>query len=158
MTEKTGRISSCVEVSAICGYRCCDQDIPNGNEPVRPVDYIMMYPGEYDVNDPTQEHLEPIGEHNGGILARCTRECFDQAGCHPDRNYKPLDCRSYPLMPEVLEGGVLALMRDARCPLTLHDIPPEHCAAMLQEWREVASDPDVLGWLSRLVLEGYEAQ
>lgn len=152
----TGKIMSCVEASAICGYRCCDQDIPIEGEEVKPTDYILMYPGEYDPADERQNHLTPVGMHNGGVLARCIKECFDQSACHPDVNYKPLDCMSYPLMPKVT-GGELALAKDSRCPLILTDISDGHREAILKRWQEVAvKNNKFLEWLINLSLEGYE--
>lgn len=155
--SETGKIFSCVEASAICGYRCCDQDVPVVDEDVNPMDYILMYPGEFNPADPRQQHLTPVGDYNGGVLARCEKECFDQSQCHPNQNYKPLDCMSYPQMP-VPTDGKLSLVKDSRCPLTAGDIPPSQSSAIVQKWQEaILANRDVLGWLSSLSLEGYEA-
>ncbi len=152
----TGKIVSCVDMAPICHYRCCDQDPPPEDGTVKDTEYILMFPGEYNPDDPNQSHLTPVGEHNGGVLARCAKECFDQASCHPDVNFKPLDCKSYPIMPKVV-GGVLHLVKDTRCPLTADDIPPEHRAAILEQWEgAVGANFNVLGWLASLSLEGYE--
>jgi hypothetical protein len=151
----TGKIISCAKASAICGYRCCDQDpvITAGN--ARPTDYIMMYPGEYNACDTRQSHLMPVAAYCGGILARCAKECFDQSQCDPLANYKPLDCMSYPLMPKV-DGGCVTLFKDDRCPLTETDISESHRETTQKRWQELAAvNPDVLDWLSSLTMDGY---
>lgn len=150
-----GIIEGCIEGSKKCEFRCCDQDVPEDLKPIRPIDYILMYPGEYDSEDPKQSHLEHIADYAGGVLARCKKECFDQSQCDPDVNYKPLDCRSYPLFPTLSDDG-LVLVKDERCPLTTSDIDLEHYEAVLDNWLEVVTHrPQTIAWLSNLIMEGY---
>ena len=151
-----GKISGCAEASEICGYRCCDQDKPTEDTVIRTEDYILMYPGEYNPDDSRQKHLTPVASFSGGILARCAKECFDQSQCDPDVNYKPLDCRSYPLMATVADDSSLELVKDERCPLTRSQFGEEHELTVLGAWQEVVSgNPAVIEWLSNLSLEGY---
>ena len=59
-------------------------------------------------------------------------------------------------MPRPINGE-LKLLKDTRCPLVVGGIPTEQSDAILQRWNEaVAANPEVLDWLDRLSLEGYE--
>lgn len=156
-----GELTDCAAASAICGYHCCHQQLPKGGPPVTD-ESILLFPGELKralEHGEGAQHIEVTGTHPvGGDFGYCNPEVIDQRQCHPARNFKPLDCRSYPLFPTI-RNGKLALLIDTRCPLSARD-PARlraHAQVVLATWRsEVARNPAVGRWLASLDLPTYE--
>lgn len=151
-----GQLSGCKECSHICHYRCCDQakaDAPDfGQE-----NSILLYPGEWEsVADETRRHLLiTMNDFNSGKLAYCDRENFDQSTCHPHRNFKPLDCESYPFAPVMRDGTLQLVIDSQRCPLPVEQLT-NHAKYVLQRWQRVIDEnPDVAAWISALKLPNY---
>ena len=140
-----GRIPLCAHQS--CGHTCCD--FAEGN-------YIVLYPGEEmaaRAAGKSLEHLEITPMAFGGHRAIC--HARDKAQC--DGGYKPLDCASYPLFPTVAtDGSIRAGLKGAKCPLRLGEIA-KHQQWVVQQWLRLAAHrPQLLEWLRRLPLVGYE--
>lgn len=151
-----GQIVGCKECSSICHYRCCDQakaDAPDfGHE-----NAILLYPGEWEaVSSETRQHLLITMENfKGGKLAYCDRENFDQSQCHPLRNFKPLDCESYPFAPVIRNGQLQLTIDSERCPLPVQQLA-DHARYILKRWQEaIDQNADVNQWISALELPHY---
>jgi hypothetical protein len=147
LTDPSGRIAACPKGQ--CGFTCCD--FQQGN-------YIVLHPGELEAAKSRGEslhHLAVYAEEAGGYRATCRARAT--ATC--DGGYKPLDCRSYPLFPTVTDGAsprVDVVLKGSKCPLQLDEIR-EHEVYVRRAWsRVLASSPDVVEWLRRVRLVGYE--
>lgn len=151
-----GQIVGCKECSIICHYRCCDQakaDAPDFSHE----NAILLYPGEWErVSSETRQHLLITMENfNGGKLAYCDRENFDQSQCHPLRNFKPLDCESYPFAPVIRNGQLQLTIDSERCPLPVQQLA-DHARYILKRWQEaIDQNADVTQWISALELPHY---
>lgn len=156
-----GEILDCSAAAPICGYHCCHQQLPKEGPPVAD-ESILLFPGERELaleQGESAGHIEVTGTHPaGGDFGYCNPHRIDQRQCHPSRNFKPLDCRSYPLFPTIRDGR-LALLIDTRCPLSARDparLKP-HAQLILASWqREVERNPAVGHWLASLELPTYE--
>lgn len=154
--EVLGQIDSCTEGSIICHYRCCDQGKPSDDN-FDPEGSILIHPGELQElgTDRSKHILLQDEDFHGGRLGRCDGEHFDQSSCDPSRNFKPLDCVSYPFAPTIKGGDVTLSIDTERCPLSLSALD-EHALAVRELWRDViASNPLVANWIEQLRLEGY---
>ena len=152
---ETGRILHCQDCSPVCHYRCCDQSKP-GDSDFGLDNAVLLYPGEWELTrDETRRHiLITVEDFNAGKIGRCDRENFDQSQCDPTRNYKPLDCMTYPLTPTMHEGK-LAFLIDPRCPLVQGNLQA-HLERVRRRWEQVlASDTRVATWISSLKIKGY---
>lgn len=151
-----GQIVGCKECSSICHYRCCDQakaDAPDFSHE----NAILLYPGEWEaVEHETRRHLLiTIHNFNGGKIAYCDKENFDQSQCHPERNFKPLDCESYPFAPIIRDGTVHLIIDSGRCPLPVQQLS-DHARFILRRWQEaIEKNPAVAEWISALELPNY---
>lgn len=154
--EILGQIDSCTEGSKTCHYRCCDQAKP-GDDDFGPESSLLIHPGELQElgTDRSRHILLQDGDFHGGRLGRCDRENFDQSSCDPSRNFKPLDCASYPFVPTIKDGDVALMVDTERCPLSL-DTLGKHAAKTRELWRRaIASNFLVADWIKQLNLEGY---
>lgn len=151
-----GKIDACITCSSQCGFGCCNQAKP-GESDFGPESSLLLYPGELDDVDPElRAHILITQEaYNGGQLGYCDRENFDQASCDPSRNYKPLDCHSYPFAPTFVDGELALVVDDRRCPLPAR-ILDAHYRATLAKWAAVLeTNPSVRTWVEALNLKGY---
>lgn len=152
-----GQIVGCKECSSICHYRCCDQarsaDAPDFSHE----NAVLLYPGEWEaVSEEMRRHfIITMDNFNGGKFAYCDRENFDQSQCHPLRNFKSLDCESYPFTPAIRDGKLQLLIDSERCPLPVQQLA-DHARYILKRWQEVIDrNPDVAQWISSLELPHY---
>lgn len=152
----TGKIAGCAACSAVCGYQCCQQFKP-GSPLFRRESCIQLYPGEWEQqSQEMRDHLDIVGEdQHGGMLAYCDPERFDQTRCDPSRNFKPLDCQSYPFAP-MLRDGALVLVVDSRyCPLGREALTL-HYQVIYDRWSNLLrQDARLTSWIGSLPLNGY---
>ena len=156
LAPENGKIDACISCSSQCGFGCCHQAKP-GEADFGPESSLLLYPGELDEVDPElRAHILITQEaYNGGQLGYCDREHFDQASCDPSRNYKPLDCQSYPFAPAYVDGELVLLVDDVRCPLPKR-ILDAHYRGTLAKWQAVIDrNPTVRTWVENLHLKGY---
>jgi len=152
----SGQIVGCTECSDICHYRCCDQS-KAGDPDFSHENSILLYPGEWEsVAEETRKHLLiTMGNFNGGKLAYCDRDNFDQSKCHPLNNFKPLDCETYPFAPVIRDGKLNLIIDSSRCPLPVSQLE-NHAIYILKRWQEaIDQNPDVTQWISALDLPHY---
>jgi len=155
--QEEGGILGCSECSHVCHYRCCDQSRPEDPD-FGPENSILLYPGEWEgVREDIRSHLLiTMEDYNGGKLAYCDRENFDQSSCHPERNFKPLDCMSYPFAPAIRDGELCLLIDSKRCPLPEEQLQ-SHAIMIRRKWEEaIAENPAVADWIGQLSLEDYK--
>ncbi len=156
INTEPGKIEGCTECSRECHYGCCHQ-LKAHDPSFGPQNSIMLYPGEWEsVRGDTRRHLLiTLDDYNGGKLAYCDRENFDQSACNPTNNFKPLDCESYPFAP-AFEGNELCLHVDRqKCPLSVDQLRA-HYVTILAKWREViGTNPAVEKWVRSLDLADY---
>lgn len=158
--KEGGYIEGCQRCSQECHYRCCDQSQP-GDIDYSPENGILLYPGEWEKAQGLfrQHLLITLADHHGGKIVACDRDSFDQSRCHPSRNFKPLDCQSYPFFPVMTEAGEIDLAVDtARCPLTRNLVGLKaHYEETLRRWRELAqNNEEVQAWIAAIHLPGYQ--
>lgn len=154
--SKEGSINACASCSHICGYGCCHQALPH-EEDFGSESSILLYPGELEAAaEETRRHILITAENfRGGKLGYCDRDNFDQSECSMDRNFKPLDCQSYPFFPAMRDGKLILLIDKKRCPLPI-DALLRHYEWVLQKWAVViAEDPAVKKWITSFELERY---
>lgn len=136
-----------------CGWKCCQ--FMQGN-------YIVMYPGELEAAREAGEstaHLNLLATDKfGGLRATCN--AADTANC--DGGYKPIDCSTYPLFPQLdIETSddpdtLRTWLKGSKCPLGPADVQA-HLLQMSRAWRTlIASDPRIAPWLKAVRLVGYE--
>lgn len=151
-----GQISGCRECSSICHYRCCDQSKPDAPD-YSHENAILLYPGEWEVvaNETRRHLLITLDDFHGGKLAYCDKENFDQSQCHPEHNFKPLDCESYPFAPVIRDGELQLIIDSGRCPLPVEQLA-HHARYVLRRWQEaIDRNPAVAEWISALELLHY---
>lgn len=152
---EAGRILDCEECSSVCHFRCCDQSRER-EEDFGLDNALLLYPGEWEsAREETRRHiLITMDDFHGGKLGCCDRGNFDQSQCDPTRNFKPLDCLSYPFTPSIGEAG-LEFLIDPRCPLATRDLGA-HFENIRRRWEQaLASNPSVVDWISHLKIDGY---
>ena len=132
-----GIIPQCKIKNKECKYGCCKF----GNN------YIVLYPGELEKSKLNKSHLEIIDEdYFGGKKAICVRRC-------EERDFKPLDCKSYPFFP-VIDKNKIVLLRGIKCPLLNEDLVG-HKKWVLDYWNNLMEDKNILNWLKKVKLVGY---
>lgn len=153
-TAAKGVILACRDYAHICGYRCCDQAGPDDPDN-DPTNSILLYPGEAAASNRSRRHLAIYDDSGHGARARCQSEAFDQASCDSERNFKPLDCQSYPFFPTIADGQ-LGLLKDTRCPLP-HSVLQEHYHCTVHRWRElIGAQAEIGTWIAGVMLNTYE--
>lgn len=145
------------DCGTLCGHLCCTDFEPDVG--------VYLLPGEldfFDGDEPwatfkfhrTKEYeFAPSWQHHKKIpFLRCTSLC--------DREKRPFECRTYPLVPYLHEDGRLEMRYSpfARgvCPLTeqyrLDQLNPAFVEAARQAWNLLLADPEMLDhvrWLTR---------
>lgn len=160
MTDKSknigGQITDCVSLKHVCGFDCCNQD--SSDEPIRPESSILLYPGELEsvVAEKRKHIIITLNDFNHGKLGYCDPIILNQSACDPEKNFKPLDCQSYPFAPAFRNGDLILLVDRKRCPLGLEALRAHH-ESILEKWREVVQKSfNVKQWIEALDLNGYE--
>ncbi len=152
-----GKIDSCADCSHICGYGCCHQSLPHELD-FGPESSLLICPGEVeDVTADVRTHIIITTEDfHGGKLGYCDRDNFDQSSCNPERNFKPLDCQSYPFFPTFVDGNLVLVVDSKRCPLPTRSLFAHH-DKVLRLWRNlVEKKPEISLWIQQLNLQGYQ--
>ncbi len=141
--EYEGEIPYCPYQS--CNFRCCEFNQNN---------YIVMYPGEIEgaqANNESISHLK-LTPYNGGFKAICIAN--NTANC--DNGYKPLDCRSYPFFPSIIEDKIEVNLKGVKCPLSYNMIN-KHANWVKCIWEVlVKGDSRISIWLNKVSLVGYK--
>ena len=154
-----GIIKGCEQLASICNYRCCDHNIDYLDQPAKPIDSILLYPGEWEgVSADRKKHLIIVNEDfHGGKLAYCNRHCFDQSKCDPENNFKPLDCFTYPLLPQFVDNQLQFAKDFLRCPLTARpERLVEHEQSIAPIWELLTQyNQRISTWMKALSLKGY---
>lgn len=151
-----GHINDCTSCSHICGYGCCHQALPH-EEDFGPESSILLYHGELEAaTEETRRHILVTADNfHNGKLGYCDRDNFDQSKCDVAKNFKPLDCQSYPFFPAIRDGKLILLIDKKRCPLAIN-VLLRHYEWVLQKWKGVITkNPAVKEWITSFELEGY---
>lgn len=157
-----GLIDGCGYYSKICRYKCCQQDLDCAGE-INPGNYLLIYPGELaDQSIPMCDHIKVISEDfNGGSLGFCDASKIDQSKCSEYKNYKTLDCRSYPFAPAYINKE-LVLIADERCPIIQEkELNRDKLNKLYDEtllaWQQVILENEaVIKWILLLNLPSYK--
>lgn len=145
------------DCGTLCGHKCCTDFEPNVG--------VYLLPGELEFFDGSEEwaawqfhstaiyEFAPSWEKHGQIpFLMCTNLC--------QRSKRPLECRTYPLVPYLHEDGRLEMRygpwAEGVCPLVteyrLDQLQPEFVAAAQKAWEVLLQDPDIMDhvqWSSR---------
>lgn len=148
------------DCGSLCGQRCCRDFDPGQNLGV------YLVPGELALFDGTESwaswefhstaeyEFAPSWERYGAIpFLKCTGLCA------AEREKRPLECRTYPLVPYLHEDGRLevryAPWAEGVCPLAdryrLEELRPSFVAAVREAWTLLMTEPDIadhLRWQS----------
>ncbi|MFN6472618.1 MAG: hypothetical protein RMY36_023495 [Nostoc sp. SerVER01] len=145
--DSSGKIPLCPKKT--CGFKCCQ--FQQGN-------YIVLYPGELEeakIQGKSTQHLKFISNDKyGGTRGIC--KASDTSNC--DKGYKPLDCSSYPLFPNLEKGDseIKWFLKGIKCPLQIDEIH-EHIKWVLLKWnRLIQKNPFLKDWLQDVKMVGYE--
>lgn len=152
-----GYLLGCGEASQECHYRCCDQSKP-GTADFCQENALLLYPGEWESAEGSKSHIDiSVENDHEGKLGYCAKERFDQSSCHPDKNFKPLDCKSYPFFPTIIDGKMKMALDVMRCPLSRDpQALLQHYNYILSLWLAVAEkNPSVIEWIKTKKLDGY---
>lgn len=144
------------DCGTLCGHRCCTDFAPNVG--------VYLLPGEIDLFDGSEDWLtwqrhSPKKYEFAPAWDKFKHVPFIQ--CHRlcDRERRPFECRTYPLVPYLRAGGELEMRYSpwaaGVCPLAatypLAGLQPEFVAAARQAWTVLMQDPDLAAhvrWLS----------
>lgn len=155
-SEEGGNISACEACSHLCGYGCCHQALPHEAD-FGPESSLLLYPGELEetIKELRRHILVNADDFHGGKLGYCDREHFNQSTCDADKNFKPLDCQSYPFFPAIKDGKLVLKVDRKRCPLPTEAVL-RHYETVLVKWKElIAKNPETKEWIASFELEGY---
>ncbi|MFZ5817658.1 MAG: hypothetical protein ACOY93_20585 [Bacillota bacterium] len=144
----------------LCGHKCCTDFAPNEG--------VYLLPGELPLFDGSEDftrwqfHRTDEYEFAPGWEERydaipflqCTKLCAEQ------REKRPFECRTYPLLPYLHEDGRLEMrysfLATGLCPLTerfrLEELQPAFVEAAGEAWRVLLQDPEMrehVRWLSQ---------
>lgn len=146
------------DCGTLCGNKCCTDHAQDVG--------VYLIPGELPLFDGDEDWAKwtfhstrnydfaPSWEHHGQIpFLQCTSLCAKQ------REKRPFECRTYPLVPYLHETGELEMRyspwAEGVCPLTerygLDQLQPEFVAAARQAWGVLLQDPEMLDhvqWLT----------
>lgn len=151
------------DCGTLCGHKCCKDFAPNVG--------VYLIPGELDFFDGTEDWAKwrfhktkdfdfaPSWSHHKKIaFLQC-------AGlCDRDREKRPFECRTYPLLPFLHDDGTVEMRyspwAQGVCPLTerygVDQLRPEFVAAAKEAWLVLMEDPEMLGHV-RWVTEQLKA-
>ena len=139
------------DCGTLCGHRCCTDFTPDAELGV----YLL--PGELPLFDGTEDWINwtfhstqeydfaPSWGHHGQIpFMMCHKLC--------NREKRPFECRTYPLVPYLAEDGGLEMRyapwAEGVCPLTeryrIDQLEPAFVKAARQAWRVLLADPEML--------------
>ena len=132
----------------ICGATCCDyrDDEEMG---------LFFLPGESAIHDKSDPWLEWFEERTEDyFLPESWDETFDFVRClgpaHCNRAKRPIQCRSFPLLPHLDADGTLTLIKNDAplpycCPLIEDEVEldPRFCQATLTAWKHLIRDPRI---------------
>ena len=152
----------CGQYANACNYKCCQQD-SGGESELSPGNYLLIYPEELaDKSESICKHIKLVSDNfYGGSLGFCDAKIIDQSGCCTSKNFKPLDCRSYPFVPAFINQE-LVLIADKRCPIVQErelnkKKLDELYQGVISAWRRaVLKNEKVAGWIKSLDLPTYE--
>jgi len=135
---KSGMIKQCGNKISECHYNCC---IFSSN-------FIVLYPGEYEKSKLKKNHLKIIDEdYHGGKKVVCTKICTS-------KDFKPLDCKSYPFFPTLDSDNNLRLIKGIKCPLINKELN-KHKTKVIEAWKGVSKDKKIKNWIKEVKLVGY---
>lgn len=148
------------DCGTLCGHKCCTDFAPDQNLGV------YLIPGELPLFDGTEAwaawefhatalyEFAPSWARHGQIpFLKCTGLCA------AERDKRPFECRTYPLVPYRTAEGALEIRyapwAEGVCPLVeryrLEELRPSFVAAVRQAWELLMEDPEMLDhvcWLS----------
>lgn len=154
------------DCGTLCGNLCCKDHAPDVG--------VYLIPGELPLFDGTEEwatfdfhstmgyDFAPSWKHHRQIpFLKCTGLC---AG---EREKRPFECRTYPLLPYRRADGDLEMRfspwAGGVCPLTeryrVEELRPEFVEAARQAWTLLQQDPEMLDhvqWLTRQLKDWAE--
>lgn len=145
------------DCGTLCGHKCCTDFGPDEG--------VYLLPGELPLFDGSEDFTSwqfhrtdeydfaPSWEkqHDAVPFLQCTKLC--------DREKRPFECRTYPLLPYLHPDGRLEMrysfLASAICPLPerykLTELQPAFIEAARQAWAVLLQDPEMLDhvkWLS----------
>lgn len=144
------------DCGTLCGHLCCTDFAPNVG--------VYLIPGELTFFDGDEdwatwqfhrtrdyEFAPSWNKHRSVPFLRCTKLC--------EREKRPFECRTYPLVPFLHEDGALEMRyspwAQGVCPLTeryrLDQLRPEFVASAKRAWEVLMQDPEMLDhvrWLT----------
>ncbi len=137
------------DCGTLCGHLCCTDHEPGVG--------VYLIPGELDFFDGTEswatfqmhktkdyEFAPSWNKHKKIPFLQCTSLC--------NREKRPFECRTYPLIPFLHDDGRLEMryspFAQGICPLTerygLDQLNPAFVAATGRAWEVLMADPDML--------------
>jgi len=139
MSKSFGKIDACKKEVLNCKYKCCTFS----------KNYIVLYPNELEDSKKNKSHIKIIDDnYHGGKKAICLRQCRKD-------DFKPLDCKSYPLFPFFNEVNDIQFLFGSKFPLLSKDLIV-HKIYCLREWKNLLTDDRIYNWLKNIKLIGYE--
>lgn len=144
------------DCGTLCGHRCCNDFEPDVG--------VYLIPGELALFDGTEDWTKwqfhstgdydfaPTWQHHRQIpFLACSKLC--------QREKRPFECRTYPLVPYLHEDGTLEMRyspwAEGICPLTeqyrVGQLEPAFVAAAQRAWTMLMQDPEMqdhVQWLT----------
>lgn len=147
------------DCGTLCGHKCCTDFAPDVG--------VYLIPGELSLFDGSEDWIRwkfhstrhydfaPSWSRHGQIpFMQCTTLC--------DREKRPFECRTYPLVPCLNDDGTIEMRyspwAEGVCPLTeryrLDQLRPEFVDLARRAWQVLMEDPEMLDhvkWLTEQV-------
>ncbi len=144
------------DCGTLCGHKCCQDFAPNVG--------VYLIPGELPLYDGSEDwftmdfhsteiyEFAPSWEHHGQVpFMKCHKLC--------NREKRPFECRTYPLVPYLHDDGTLEMRyapwAEGVCPLTeryrVEELQPAFVEACHRAWKALLQDPEMLDhvrWLT----------
>lgn len=136
----------------LCGRLCCTPR-PDWGIYLLPDEEIMLHRGAFHM----EKHRRRLYDLPRAIpylyFVSCNGMCFN--GSAAARRRRPIQCRTYPLMP-VISGGHLMLVKNplGGCPLAVRQLDPDFINRCFKAWKLLMQIPPV----KRLVQYGLIPQ
>lgn len=146
-----GKLSHCATLVAggQCAWDCC----------VYTTSYCLLFPGEYEAALALGFHFDGYDfldrDYHGGMKVVPTSK-----GCCADpvlgeNAYKSIDCKLYPLWPELHDEEVVLISGDL-CPIIKGGLPlRQHAANVAEAARVLLGDDDIRTFLQHARMVGY---